>query len=394
MAEDVQQFESPPFLQNQEVETIHAKMMDVLPNDIDKGEGGFPWDFTRPTAMVKAEFVEYNLVNTIRGIFARFCDPYLLDYHADANGIKRRPAQAAKAVLQMTGKTGTEIPAGFAVSTAAAYNSPSVSFRTDNAVTLSSDPVSVTITAVQAGESGNVGANTIVIVNTPIAGLATITNPSPATGGVDEEDDETLRARIVEYEQTQGVSYVGSKSDYRRWALEVVGVGTVQVEGGEEGDCTVKLMLTGTDGNPASDEVCQNVYNHIMRPDDDSQRLAGVNDLLIVKPATKVEIRISVTVQLDGSVLLDAVKKEIQIRVEQYYHSEYNTSSWQSQTQQQGTGWKVRYTEIGAAILACSGVVDYENLLINGGIENIPIAAGEIPVTAESDITISEGTVT
>lgn len=393
MAEDIP-FEVPPFLQNQEVETIHARMMNTLPNDIDKGEGGFPWDFTRPTAMEKAEFAEYNLVNTVRGIFARFCDPYLLDYHADANGIKRRPAQAAKAVLQLSGKPGTEIPAGFAVSTAAAYNSPSVTFRTDSAVTLSSDPVSVTITAVQAGAAGNVGSNTILIVNTPITGLATITNPSPAIGGVDQEDDETLRARVVEYEQTQGVSYVGSKSDYRRWALEVVGVGTVQVEGGEEGDCTIKLMLTGTDGNPASDEVCQNVYNHIMRPDDDSQRLAGVNDLLIVKPATKVEIRISVTVQLDGTVLLDAVKKEFQIRVEQYYHSEYNTSSWQSQVQQQGSGWKVRYTEIGAALLACSGVVDYENLLVNDGIENIPIAAGEIPVSTESDISLLEGTVT
>lgn len=383
MAASIKDFVTPPFLEGQSVEEIHSRMLALLPEDIDRSEGGFPWDFTRPTANEKAEYVGYNLINAIRGIFAAYCDPFLLDYHADKNGMKRRAAEPARAILHLSGAAGTEIPAGFAVSTAATYNRPSITFTTDQAVTLAgSEAVSVTVTALDAGADGNVGANTIVIVDTPIDGLATITNPSPAFGGLDEEDDDSLRDRIVEYEQNQGVSYVGSAADYRRWALEVAGVGSVQVQGGQKGDCTVKLILTGSDGNPASEEVCQDVYDHIMRPDDESQRLAGVNDLLTVTPATKVTVQVSATIELDGTVLLADIKEEFRLRLSQYYASAEGAE----------TG-EVRYTKVGAKLLECAGVADYDHatLKINSGTDNITIDAGEIPVTESGDITLTDG---
>ena len=384
MTSIMKDFATPSFLEGQSVEEIHAKMMASLPADIDRSEGGFPWDYTRPTANEKAEYINYNLINTIRGIFAMWCDPFLLDYHADKWGMKRRAAVQAKAILQMTGDEGVEIPAGFVVSTAASYNRPSISFTTDEAVTLREEPVSVTITAVDAGADGNVGAHTIVIVDSPIKGLATIDNAAPAFGGIDEESDESLRERVVEYEQTQGVSYVGSYIDYKRWALEVTGVGSVQVQGGKNGDCTVKLILTGSDGNPASEEICQDVYNHIMRPDDDSQRLASVCDLLIVKPATTVQVTVSAVVELDGTVLLDDLKEELRLRLESYYHGDAIDEG------------EVKYTSIGAIIRACAGITDYDHttLMVNGGTRNIPISIGEIPVTVTEDITLTEGAVT
>ena len=383
MAAVMKPFETPPFLEGATVENVHARMMGSLPADIDRSEGGFPWDYTRPTANEEAEYVNYRLINTIRGIFAMHCDPFLLDLHADKWGMKRRAAVQAKAILQMTGDDGTEIPAGFAVSTAASYNRPSISFTTDQAVTLRAEPVSVTITAVDAGADGNVGAHTIVIVDAPIKGLATIDNAAPAFGGIDEESDESLRERVVEYEQTQGVSFVGSYIDYKRWALEVTGVGAVQVQGGEDGDCTVKLILTGSDGNPASSEVCQAVYDHIMRPDEDSQRLASVCDLLIVKPATTVQVTVTVTVELDGTVLLDDLREELRLRLESYYHGDAIDEG------------EVKYTSIGTIIRACAGITDYDSatLKVNGGTRNIPISIGEIPVTATGDITLTEGTV-
>lgn len=381
---EIKEFVTPPFLDGQTVEVIHQRMMESLPADIDRSEGGFPWDYTRPTANEKAEYINYNLINTIRAIFAAYCDPFLLDYHADKVGMKRRAAESARAVVKMTGDAGTEVPAGFAVSTAATYNRPSITFLTDTAVTMGAEPVSVTVTAVQAGADGNVGANTILIVDTPLKGLATIDNPAPAFGGIDEESDDSLRERIVEYEQTQGVSFVGSTADYKRWALEVQGVGTVQVQGGEDGDCTVKLIITGSDGNPASEDLCEEVYNHIMRPDDPSQRLAGVNDLLTVTAPATVKITVAATVELDGTALLSDIKEELRLRLESYYHGG---------AIDQG---EVRYTQIGSKLLECAGIADYDHatLKINGGTANIPITTGQIPVTESGDITLTEGTVT
>lgn len=385
---EIKEFVTPPFLDGQTVEVIHQRMMESLPADIDRSEGGFTWDYTRPTANEKAEYINYALINSIRAIFAAYCDPFLLDYHADKVGMKRRAAESARAVVKMTGDEGTEIPAGFAVSTAATYNRPSITFLTDTEVTLGAEPVSVTVTAATPGADGNVGANTILIVDTPITGLASIDNPAPAFGGIDEESDESLRERIVEYEQTQGISFVGSYIDYKRWALEVTGVGAVQVQGGQNGDCTVKLILTGSDGNPASEEVCQDVYDHIMRPDDPSQRLASVCDLLTVSPATTVKVTVSAEVELDGTIQLNDVKEEFRLRLEDYYHNQVCDETIPDRGE-------VRYAHVGAVLLECAGVVDYDHssLQVNGGTDNIPISTGQIPVTTTADITLTEGTV-
>lgn len=382
MAANIPSFEAPDFLQGQTLEAIHAEMMKLLPGDIDKGEGGFPWDYTRPTANREAEYINFNLINTIKGIFSMYCDPHLLDYHAAMDGMSRRSAVQAKAIVQMSGDEGTEIPAGFMVSTEAVYNRPSISFTTDTSVTLGTEPISVTVTAVDAGAQGNVGAHTIIIVDAPIKGLSTIDNAAPAFGGIDRETDESLRDRVVEYEQTQGVSFVGSTADYKRWAMEVTGVGAVQAEGGRDGDCTVKLTITGSDGNPASEEICEDVYNHIMRPDDPSQRLAGINDLLTVNPATTIEVIVAATIELDGTVILSDIKEELRLRLEQYYHTDAIDQA------------EVRYTRIGSIILECAGVSDYSGLTINNGTTNIAVIAGHIPVSASEDIFLTEGTVT
>ena len=48
----------PPFLQGQSADQIHSRMLENLPADIDKSQGNIPWDFTRPSALEKAEFEE------------------------------------------------------------------------------------------------------------------------------------------------------------------------------------------------------------------------------------------------------------------------------------------------------------------------------------------------
>lgn len=379
MAENITPFVLPEFLENQSVEEIHQRMMETLPADIDRSEGGFPWDYTRPTANEKAELVGYALTNTIRAIFAQWCEDYLLDYHADRNGMVRKPAEYARATLTITGEEGTEIPAGFVVSTAATYNRPSVSFTFDSDIILGAGNTTAAITAAEAGTASNVGAHTIIIVDAPIKGLKTIDNPDPATGGIDRESSDALRQRIIEHERSQGVSYVGSDADYRRWALEVQGVGSVQVQGGQEGDNTVKLILTGSDGKPASEEVQKAVYDHIMRPDDESQRLAGVNDLLIITPATALPITVSATIITDGTATIESITEELRLRLAAYYAGPDGTKT-------------IRYSHIGSEVIACAGVVDYvrDTFTINGAADNIPVAVGEIPVTESADITLTE----
>lgn len=378
----IPEFIPPAFLQGQTLDDIHNRMMAMLPAEIDKGEGGFPWDFTRPAANEKAELVNFVLMNAIMALFPQWASGIMLDYHADCRGMERRPAAYARGVVTITAPAGMEIPAGFGLSTPAGYNTPGAGFRTDKTVTIDdTGSADIPVTAVNPGVSGNVAAGTIILMDEPITGILSILNQAPTTGGLEEESDDELRGRVVEYDRNQGVSFVGSETDFRRWTMEVPGVGSVKVVGGQNGDGVVKLIVTGTDGKPASTDLQTAVYNHIMRPDARALRLAGVNCDLRVQAPDTLNIAVAASVTLDGTSLLDDVKTELAAKLDAYYQSAEGAA----------TG-VIRWTAVGALLLECAGVTDYTGLTINGGTDNIAVETEEIPLTGADDITLTEAT--
>jgi len=111
MALEAEELELPDFLNNSSEEEIHEKMLSNLPEDIDKSEGGFPWDFTRPTAIEIAELKEYVLVEVLKSLSPVTCEEsYLLDYHADGRGLVRRESVNATGYVTVTAKAGLVIP--------------------------------------------------------------------------------------------------------------------------------------------------------------------------------------------------------------------------------------------------------------------------------------------
>lgn len=59
--------------------------------------------------------------------------------------------------------------------------------------------IDVPVQAVQAGVQGNVAANTINTIATPIIGVDSVNNSAPFTNGADKEDDTSARASFVLY---------------------------------------------------------------------------------------------------------------------------------------------------------------------------------------------------
>lgn len=94
----------PEFLEDCDADTIHARMMDELPNDIDKTEGGFPWDFTRPTALIAAELLQFYIPEAIKLMFPQWSSGSFLDYLAAGSQTKRKASTYAEAVLTLTGE--------------------------------------------------------------------------------------------------------------------------------------------------------------------------------------------------------------------------------------------------------------------------------------------------
>lgn len=366
----------PSFLQGQSVDEIHKRMLAKLPKDIDTSEGQFPWDFTRPTAIEKAEMVEYQLNEAIQLIFPFYAYGTWLDLHAANRGMTRKEAIAAKGTVTITGTAGTVIPAGTLLYTVATGEKAAVEFRTDaEGVIPSGGTVDLAITAVEPGINGNVSAGTIILLGNSIAGVTAVTNQEVTAGGMAEEDDESLRERLLFYDQNQGVSFVGSIADYKRWALEVDGVGAVTVIPPETASGKIELLLVDSAGNLGDTTLCTAVYQHIMAPNNPEQRLAPINAALEVKAPTAVTINISGQVKLDTSTTVDTVKTQFATLLKACYPA----------ASEAGT---LKYSQVVSLLLQIPGVTDYSEVTVNSGTANITIAANEYPVTGQVVLTV------
>lgn len=62
MADERFEFVAPDFVSGSNPEEIQERMMNNLPADIDDMPGGFPYDFTMPTALEKSELIQFHLV--------------------------------------------------------------------------------------------------------------------------------------------------------------------------------------------------------------------------------------------------------------------------------------------------------------------------------------------
>ena len=383
MALEAEELELPDFLNNSSEEEIHEKMLSNLPEDIDKSEGGFPWDFTRPTAIEIAELKEYVLVEVLKSLSPVTCEEsYLLDYHADGRGLVRRESVNATGYVTVTAKAGLVIPLGYGFSTEADDEGNTIDFVTTEEVTVDSlGNAKIPIEAAEGGSASNVGVNTIVLHAGDETGelldeIISVTNEEAVTGGLDEEDDDTLRERIVEYDRSHDISYVGNVADYKLWALSVPGVGAVTVIPAKDDSGTIKIILMDQNGVPASKQIQDAVYDYIMRPDSESDRLAPPNAVLEITAPETVVVNISAVVYLREAEIGD-VQNDLKAALQSYL---LNVSSNDS---------AVRISAINSIIGSVSGIYDYDSVQINGVSKNVYLESGQMPVLGT--VTITEG---
>lgn len=383
MALEVEELELPDFLSNSSEDDIHEKMLENLPDDIDKTEAGFTWDFTRPLAIELSEFREYVLVEMLKSMFPVTCEEsYILDFHAEERGIIRRESVNATGFVNITAKPGLVIPLGYGFSTNADDDGNTIDFASTEEVTVDSlGNAKIPVEATEGGSESNVGTNVVVLHTGDESGelledITSVTNENPITGGLDEEDDDTLRERIVTYDRSQSNSFVGNIADYKRWAMSVAGVGAVTVTPAEDTSGIVKMVILDQNGDPASKSIQNNVYDYIMSPSDPDSRLAPINAVLSITTPSTIKINISAKAYLKGSLLKDVdytFKNKLQ---------DYLLNSALEEL-------VVRISTISDLLYGIDGVYDYESVTINGTSKNLTINTGQVPILGT--VTLTEG---
>ena len=363
------EFIMPDFLENNSAEDIHERMMANLPGDIDDMPGGFPYDFTMPTALEKDEFINFHLVRSLMIAFPMYAWDDWLDLHGMQVHISRHEAEYATGTVTVTGEEDTRIEAGTVFCTTGTDESPSLGFESIEEVVIgNTGTATINVKAVEAGTQSNVPANTIVLMEEPINEIESVTNSSATTGGTERENNDDYYDRIAaEYDNS--MTYLGNDTDYIRWAKEA-GAGDCIVVPAANGPGTVKLVLVDSNGQPASQTLIDDVYNHIVSPSDRSARLLPTACAqLSCVAATTLSISYTITGLIyDSTTSIAQIKNDFTDAVRAVY----------SEAKDEGV---LRYNDVRPILRNIAGVEDFSTFLMQGGTTNITLNQEEYPET-------------
>ncbi len=187
-----------------------------------------PQTFLRVASLVILSKVEagglhlnYGYLQDIKNqIFAITADTENLENHGSEFGITRKEGDKASGQITITGTVGQTIPA----STQLQSSSGNI-YTTDEAYTIGGGgSVTANITAIDYGDTYDEDGGVIVSFVSPISGINSncTVSSSGITGGLDEEDDEDYRDRILL--RKRRTPHGGADFDYEAWMLEVSGV--------------------------------------------------------------------------------------------------------------------------------------------------------------------------
>ncbi len=363
------EFIYPDFIENNTTEEIHARMMDSLPSDIDDMPGGFPYDFTRPAALEKNEFINYHLVRALMIAFPQYAWDDWLDLHGQQVHLERHLPKKALGKVKVSGTAGAVIAAGTVFCTPAAETGPSIEFQSLEAAEIGEDgTVFISVEAVESGIGSNVVANTVVLMAKPDKNVTGVTNPKAITGGMEREGNDSYYDRIAA-EYANSLTFLGNDSDYVRWAKEA-GAGDCIVIPAAEGPGTVKLVLVDGNGQPANEGLVQAVYDYILSPGDRSARLLpAACAKLVCGSAATVQVDFTITGLLyDKTTGIGQIQEDFKAAVKTVYTS----------AKQNGV---LRYNDVRPVVSDIAGVLDFDEFLMNGGTGNIRLRSEEYPET-------------
>lgn len=343
----------------------------------DTTEGSFVYDMVAPTALEKAELLEFWLPLALKAMSHIWAMGRWLDYHAaDAGGLKRHSPTYAYGDVIVTTTQAVTFPKGFIFSVPSENSSPAIDFETVEEASINgAGTLTIRVKAVLSGTSSNVKADTITIMKNPIKGVASITNTA-VMGGTEAEDDESLRQRIDDYYAGRGASFVGNRADYERWARAVDGVGYAHCIPTFDGANSVKIVICDANGDPANDALCDAVYKYIFGTGhDDLERLAPIGSRGVTKaevvPPILTNIYISCNAKLATDITKTAAKEYVVESMKKFFK--------ETLAEDDNVFGVLKYVDVSAVLNATTGIEDFKHLRVNGSLNNVEFGEDHMP---------------
>lgn len=351
--------------ENMTYEAILNRMLERVPNNMDKREGSIIYDALAPAAVELALlYIEFNTI--IDESYADTASREYLIRRALERGLI--PYEATSAILK-----AEFTPADLEIPIGSRFSSDDLNYTVLEKI---SSGV-YKLKCEQLGAVGNKGFGALIPIDY-IENLETAEITEILIPGEDEEDTEEFRNRY--FNSFDSSAFGGNKADYIQKVNAIAGVGSVKVTPCWNGGGTVLLTILNSEFSKASDTLIQTVQNEIDPTKDASgQGIAPIGHIVTVRTANEVNINIESTITLDTGYTLEALTPLIQNEIESYLLE--LRKSWSNNNE-----LYVRISQIENKILNLEGVIDISDTKINNSASNLTLSNLEIPVLGEITI--------
>ncbi|UDN56912.1 baseplate J/gp47 family protein [Clostridioides sp. ES-S-0010-02] len=355
----------PVFLTEDE-EVIHERMLSNF-QDVSTLEGDFIYDATRPTAEEVAQLKQLGLQNNLKIAFPQTSYGTYLEWLGECKGVFKNQPTKSVGMVTFTGVQGTIIAKGTVVTTVATDEKQSIEFELlETKIIEENEIVDIKAECRITGTIGNVSQNTVTVLLGSISGVKSVTNKEDFKGGIDIEDEEHFRERVLVAEQEDKLS--GASSDYIRWAKEVDGVGYAYVVPEWNGEGTVKVLILDKNRKAATQELINKVQDYIyplnISEGENRDGKAPIGALVTVVTPETLLINVKASFIFSNSFNEETVLSNLKTKIDKYLDKI-------------DLGGTVSYNAIqaivGSMMLTDEGIQDFSNLTINDVKENIKL---------------------
>lgn len=348
--------------ESQTYETILQRMLDRVPNDVDKRQGSIIYDALAPAAVELAQMY-IELDTNIELSYADTATGEYLDRRTNEFGINRKQATFAKrkGLFYASGDVLMDVPIN------SRYSIGDLNYTVTEKISLGQ----FILTSETVGTAGNEPFGSLIPIEY-IDNLARAELTDILVAGADEETDEPLRNRYFEAVNEQ--PFGGNIADYKQKIQAIDGVGGVKIYPTWQGGGTVKATIISSDYNPPSTELISEVQTFIDPTINSGQGLgqAPIGHQVTIFGATSSTVNVSTKVVLQAGTTIGQVQQDVEDTLNAYLL--LLRQGWKDETTT-----IVRISQIESRILTVSGILDVSDTLLNGSATNVTLTGDQIP---------------
>lgn len=335
---------------------ILKRMLDAVPNDVDKREGSIIFDALAPAALELVNMY-VQLDNVLNETFADTASREFLVRRASERGITPEPA--TKAILK--GQFNIDIPIGSR-------------FSLEKLNYAAIERISTGVYRMECetpGTGGNRQLGKLIPIDY-IEGLTSAKLTELLMPGEDEEDTEVFRKRYLD--SLTSLAFGGNQADYKQKVSAIDGVGGVKVVPTPMGGGTVGLILKSADMGAPSSTLLSEVKEAV-DPTDQSGKGVGIAPIghkVYVMGAQWVTVNIAFSITYQSGWNWAMVGPSAEKAIDGYFLE--LCTRWP-----EDGDIVVRLSQIEMRLLNLKGVLDVTGTTLNGSAQNLLLSEGKLP---------------